>query len=256
MTEWFGLGGTLGMIPFQPIAMGRPLPTAPVCSKAHPAWPWITDRSWFCQSKLPWHNLCFHRRLPLCSCVWNNSSRMRPGLFAKFHPARLQAAELPTGTLRDSEILRTGGAVGMGAPWNCLQELPFPSRLSALRGLSPDVPQERQTGVGQDQSSARAPNLHGRHKRARQGGNSSPCSCLRAQFSFQEQRTQSPPAPFSLLIQRSACNNSPLYSPVGKPPLLACPPCSNELSLQKTHQSHSICNIVINRYQHFPSTTA
>lgn len=39
-------------------------PTAPICSKAHPSWPWVSDGSWLCHSNSPWHNICSHYSFP------------------------------------------------------------------------------------------------------------------------------------------------------------------------------------------------
>lgn len=168
-----------------------------------------------------------------------------------------QSSELTMEALRDSRTAEAlGDAAGTRAPCSSLQEFPIHSPPEPCHGT------KLRCATGQT-------NRCGMETRALTGHPASMTNTAEAgkgeqqpllvsegtvQLSGAEHTAVTTTSALcsSLLTQRSACNNSPVPSPVGKPPLLAHPPFSNELSLQKKkkknpHQNNSICNIVINR---------
>lgn len=217
-----------------------PPPTAPICSKAHPSWPWVSGGSWLCHSNSPWHNICSHYSFPHA-----------PGFGAMAADQAWPVCQIPPSQVQSSprEPWETPEKLGLCEMLQECEHLGAASRNSHL----PSHPSRATGGTNRCGKGIRAlaghPASMGETQESHTGGDSSPCSCLRAQFSFQEQ-----PPPAELPAQRSAHCTAPLWGHLlfwlVLPVLMSC-------HFKKNHTTATASAVFLwTGHQHIPSTTA
>lgn len=201
-------------------ATAGPPPTAPAGSKAQPGLESVTGVGFATQiplgtTSVPTGDPLYSFSLMLLGLgPWQ---QVRPGLFAKFHPARVR--------IHHGNPERLQRSWGSGRCCRSVSSLELPPGIPTFP-LSPAEPQEGQTGVGQGSElwQGTQPPWE-RPRRGTPGGTAAPAPVWGHSSVSRSSHHQQSSLPIT------ACPKvCPLYSPtVGTPPLLAHPPCANEL---------------------------